>query len=259
MTVDASVDPWFRVYRREPAAQLRLFCFPYAGAGPSVFAAWAGLLGPRVEIVGVEYPGRESRSRERLTTHLGDLVSALAACMGAWTSLPFAFFGHSMGGLLCFELARALEAGGRPVPEHVFVSAAGVPHLPETMPLHELPDVALLRALVRLNGLPPEVLRNPELLVHALPILRADLQVCERRSLEPGSPLMAPLSVYGGAGDARVGPERLSAWRSLAGAAYRERVFRGDHFYIKPQRAALLASIGGELGALIRPPALTAG
>ncbi len=245
--VETMDSPWFRTLGVSHASAMRLFCFPYAGAGASAFVAWSAAVGPEIQVVAVVYPGRETRTHEKPLVRLADFIAPLASAIRTWSDRPFAFFGHSMGGRICFELARTLEASAGPVPEHVFVSAVGAPHLREPRPLHALSNAALLRALVQLNGIPNEVKRRPEMLAQALPVLRADFEVCEASELELGSPLMAPLTAYLAEDDCRVEPERISAWRDLAGVAFRQRKFPGDHFYLRAQRNALIADIRGQL------------
>jgi len=241
---------WLRFYDRQPQAGLRLFCFPYAGAGPSVFKDWSALLLPGVELIGVNYPGRESRVREALVNDLNVLVNALAVAILPHLDKPFAFFGHSMGSYVCYELSRILEQRHRLRPELVFISAAGAPHLPEPNPIHALPASEFLKALLRLNGFPPEVLGSPELVHRALPILRADFTACETYHYKIESPAAFPLTVYGGTDDRRVGAERLEAWRQHAGVSFSMNWFDGDHFYLRPRLQRVLGSVNSELAGL---------
>ena len=232
----------FHVLKRVASPRLRLFCFPYAGAGPSAYRDWAPLVADDVELIGVVYPGRESRAAEKPLTELAALVHALVVEFGAVLDRPYAFFGHSMGAYVAFEAARLLGARGVP-PEHVFVSAAGAPHLPEPNPVHALAPRAFFEAVLRLNGFPAEVLRHAELVRYALPILRADLTACETHRFDIDRPSLFPITAYGGRRDPRVSPERVEAWRATAGVEFALRLFDGDHFYFRAHQEAVLADM----------------
>ena len=238
---------WLRVLRRSDTPRLRLFCFPYAGAGPAVYKSWAALLPPSIELVGVHYPGREARAGEPLLTDLEQLVGRLHEALPPFLDMPFAFFGHSMGAYVAFELSKALEAHGLG-PEHLFLSGAGAPHLPERAPIHDLPSRAFLTEVIRLNGIPKEVMGSPELLSYLLPILRADFTACGRYSADQSRTLNCPLSVFGGTRDPRVGAECISAWRDYAGLSITVDMFDGDHFFLHEHRSVLLGKIVRQLG-----------
>ena len=238
-----------RVIRHTPGARLRLFCFPYAGSGPSVFNDWKALLPEDIDLVGIVYPGRECRAGEAPLRDLRALVAPLARDIRGHLDVPYAFFGHSMGAYVAFELTRLLAREGQR-PAHLFLSAAGAPHLPEPNRIHHLPGPDFLRQLLRLNGFPPEALRDTQLLRYALPILRADFTACETYRFEADAPAQAPMTVFGGESDVRVDRARLEAWRQLAGVSFALRVFPGDHFYLKPQRRELLQCLRRELAGL---------
>jgi medium-chain acyl-[acyl-carrier-protein] hydrolase len=238
-----------RVIRRSPNAKVRLFCFPYAGAGPSVFNEWKSLLPESVDLVGIVYPGRECRTAEPPARTLGELIEPLRAALQPYTDIPYAFFGHSMGAYVSFELARRLSRSGNS-PAHLFLSAAGAPHIAEPNLIHHLAPADFLRQLIRLNGFPREVFRDPQLLSYALPILRADFTACETYRFEADAPCQSPMTVFGGDNDTRVDRHRLEAWRQLAGVSFAIRTFDGDHFYLREHRQALLGCVVRELNAL---------
>jgi len=244
----------FRLYRPASSASVRLFCFPYAGAGAGAYLDWPALVPPWLELVGAVYPGREARSMAPPLRRLDLLVEALADAMAPWLDRPFALFGHSMGAYVAFEVGRRLVQLGR-VPESVFVSGAGAPHLPPPHPLHHLSPRDFLAELIRLNGFPAEVLRSAELLRHVLPILRADFVACETHRLDSAEPVDFPLHVLCGDCDPRVDGHRLAAWRTLAAGVFSQRLFEGDHFYLHHHARELLAWIGRELSPLARESA----
>lgn len=225
---------------------MRLFCFPPAGAGPSIFNEWASLLPPFVELVGVVYPGRECRSAEPLSRDLNVIADSVAAHIARFDDMPCAFFGHSMGGYVSFEVMQRL-IGSITYPNHMFLSAVPAPHMPVPEKLHELTESQFFRELLRLEGFPQEVLNTPELVRYALPILRADFTACETHRFNLEVVCRCPISVYGGSNDVRVTHDRLEGWRHFAGLSFSLRIFEGGHFYLRKRQAELVGFISSEL------------
>jgi medium-chain acyl-[acyl-carrier-protein] hydrolase len=212
---------WVRgVGSRRETARARVFLFHHAGGSASSYRLGKHLP-PDVEVCPVQLPGRENRFAEPLLTDVGTVVSELADAIPA--DLPFVFFGHSMGALLAYEVARRLP------PEHLVVSAHRAPHLPDTTPLRGLDDDALVARLV--ETIP--VLADPDLREIFLPILRADLTLCETYRFTPGAPLPCPVTVLGGTEDDLVGEAELAAWRTHTSAAFAVRMVPGGHFYLR--------------------------
>jgi medium-chain acyl-[acyl-carrier-protein] hydrolase len=235
-------------------ARLRLFCFPYAGGGASAFFSWQRSLPRGVEVRGVQPPGREGRVRERPIAEWGPFLDGLMAELVPRLDVPFAFFGHSLGATVAFEVARRLRAMGGPQPLHLFASGRTAPHLPmEDPPVHALPEPEFVAELRRLGGTPEEVLGNADLMSILLPLLRADFGLSETYEHTPGDPLDLPITGYGGVRDERVEPERVSAWRQHTRAGFREVMFPGGHFFLHEDRQSLLADLSNELdGMLVR-------
>jgi medium-chain acyl-[acyl-carrier-protein] hydrolase len=226
---------------------LRLFCFPYAGAGASVFRIWANHL-PTIEVFSIQPPGRETRLREPCFTKLDSFIQALLPDLLPYLDSPFAFFGHSMGALISFELARQLQRSRHQTPVHLFVSGRRAPHLPEIdPPLHQLPKPDFLQNLQSYNGTPASVLQNSDLMDLFLPILRADFALIETYKYRAESPLGCPISSFGGIQDSKVSLDALSAWRDQTSSTFTLQMFPGDHFYLNRQPESLLATIGAVL------------
>lgn len=245
-------DPWLVIRRPNPRARLRLFCFPYAGGGAAAYQTWPAELPAEIEVCAVQPPGRAGRLRERPYERLGPLVEALAPSILPHLDRPYAFFGHSMGALISFELSRRLLREHGTLPAHLFVSGRRAPHLPRThRPMHDLPDEEFLGELRRLNGTPEEVLAHPELMELMMPLLRSDFAVVETYEYEPGPPLDCPVTAYGGLRDREVSREQLEGWGVYTAAGFSVRMLPGDHFYLHAERALLLRSLAGELRTLL--------
>ncbi len=242
-----------RVYKQSPAARLRLFCFPYAGASASAFQTLAFALPGEIEVCGIEYPGRGARAKERLTSNISEVVQEIAARLQAYFDKPFAFLGYSMGALICYELARHLSSSKRQ-PEHIFLAAAGAPRATTPGTLSRLSDDKFLAEVKKLNGIPSEVLADQELLGLALPVLRADFALCEAYRAREDAPLRCPVTVLAGQNDTHVPLGAIEAWSSYAGASISSRIFPGDHFFIRTAQPAVVQTLLDELRPLIESP-----
>jgi medium-chain acyl-[acyl-carrier-protein] hydrolase len=241
-------NPWLVINRPNPKARLRLFCFPYAGGGAATYHLWPSELKGEIEVNAVQLPGRAGRSREKPFDRLGPLVEALAPVILPYLDRPYAFFGHSMGALIAFELARHLRREHDKQPARLFISGRRAPQLPSTSaPVHDLPEQEFMRELRRLNGTPEEVLAEPELMELMLPLLRADFAVVDTYEYAPEPPLDCPVRAYGGLRDREVSREQLEGWSMHTNADFGVRMLPGDHFYLQGERALLLRSLAGEL------------
>jgi medium-chain acyl-[acyl-carrier-protein] hydrolase len=229
---------------------LHLLCFPYAGGGAAAYRTWRNRLPSSVQVVAAPLPGREARVREAARTRLADLVAQLADELAPHMQGHFAFFGHSMGALVAYELSHYLWARRRPLPLRLFVSAHRSPELPRPVrDLHPLPDAELIDELRRLGGTPEPVLQHAELMAMVLPILRADLEACETyvHPAHARAPLPLPISAFAGADDRRVGPEGLVGWQRHTQTDFRLRVLPGGHFFLHTAQVVLLDAIATDL------------
>lgn len=256
------MGPWFEQRMpgggRKTAAQaadvpITLFCFPYAGGGAACYRGWHEHLPGNVIVCPVQLPGRESRWREPSFTRVTEMIDVLIEAIAPDLDHPFALFGHSMGALIAFELARHLRRNGRSEPRHLFMSGARAPHLPPTdPPIHDWPDDEFLDELTRRhNGIPAEVREHPELLELVLPTLKADLELCETYQYRPEAPLACPITVFGGDEDHRLGDAELDGWRAQTTSAFSRSMFAGDHFFISTARPAVLQKLGAALEDMV--------
>jgi medium-chain acyl-[acyl-carrier-protein] hydrolase len=237
---------WCSVPAPLPDARLRLFCFPYAGAGASCYFQWSAALRPLgIEVCSIQLPGRENRLSERPVDRIAPLISELSQAIVQALTLPFCFFAHSMGSLVAFELMRALRERGAPLPRHFFVSGARPPTMPhDEEPLRHLPDAALIREVAsRYGGIPAAVLQHQELLDVILPALRADMSVIETYHYVETAPFDLPVTAFAGEDDPHVDQAALHRWRDHTSAEFNARSFPGDHFYLQKERAPLIAAM----------------
>ena len=213
-----------------PGTDLTLFCFPFAGGGTSVFREWAGWI-PHILLCPVQLPGRETRIRERLLRRMGELADATTDQLLPHLSGQFAFFGHSMGAILAFEVAKRLRERRNPGPTLLIASASRGPQLPpKSGKKHDLPDGEFIDELRRLQGTPPDALNNSELMHLLLPVVRADFEICETYVHESGEPLDCPIAAIAGAEDQYVEREDQRAWRAQTKCRFSLSVLPGDHF-----------------------------
>lgn len=217
---------------------LRLFCFPHAGGGPAAFKGWTGQLPPSIAVIPMRPP------RPEPAYDMNGLVAALGDLIQPHLHEPFAFFGHSMGAVVGFELARLLRRRGQPSPCILIASGARAPqfrrgHVPPPEPA----EADFVEALRRLQGTPPEVLDNPDLLQLILPALREDAAIYRNYIYRDDAPLECPIRAYGGEDDPNVTRAHLEAWQAQTTAAFAVRVFPGGHFYLQTDRAEFLKAL----------------
>ena len=200
-------DPWVVRPRRNPqndslrqaglrqSDSLRLFCFPYAGGGALVYRTWPDGLPFGVEVCAVQLPGREKRIMEPPYTRLAPLVQKLALVLIPYLDRPFTFFGHSMGALISFELVRQLRRQYGLGPAHLFVAGHRAPKIPNPgLPIYQLPEADFIARLRCFGGLPEVVLQDAELKDVFVPLLRADIELCETYVYVTGAPFDCHIS-----------------------------------------------------------------
>jgi len=236
------------VTHRQVNSGMRLICFPYAGGGASIFRSWsqdAMLSG--VEVCAVQFPGREARITESPVDDMRRLVPLLREELEPYLDRPFAFFGHSIGALVSFELARELRRTCGIEPCHLFASGCPAPHLPHSDRMWDLPDEEFLERLRRFNGTPPDVLNHPELMDMMLPGLRADLALRDRYDYRDEPSMSCPITAFGGMADTHVDCMMLQAWRQHTRERFQLWLFQGDHFFIRSSQGPVLETLSSLL------------
>lgn len=246
-------DPWVICPNPNPRASLRLFCFPFAGGGAATFHPWARLLPPEVELYSIRLPGRESRMREAPFVRLLPLVEALAGALSPYFIEPFAFFGHSMGALLSFELTRHLRRQSAPQPVQLFAASHRAPQLPDPYPpLYHLPDDEFIAEMhQRYDGVPQAILSSDELRQLFMPVMRADATLLDTYTYIEEAPLALPITAFGGQQDRGVNARELDAWRNQTQSSFSLTMFAGNHFFLQGEQEALVQAIVKDLAPYV--------
>ncbi|KRE88754.1 hypothetical protein ASG87_09300 [Frateuria sp. Soil773] len=241
----AADSPWFRRYSPRPAASMRLVCLPHAGGSAGFFRAWAALLPDSIELVAVQYPGREDRLDERPMDDMHALVDAIAQAMPVLLDRPYLLFGHSMGAAVAHELCLTLHGRRQRLPAHLVVSAREAPARHHGGTLHRAGEDALRHELRRLGGTPAALLDCDEFCALLLPRMRSDYRLIEtyRPALATMPPLPLAISAFVGTDDHELASGDAEAWAQQTSQAFHLRRFAGDHFYLVPQMRQVVHAV----------------
>lgn len=224
-------------------ARLRLICFPFAGGGASAFFGWSSLLPPEIELCAVQLPGREHRRHEPLIVEMDRLVAAAADELALLLAgRPFAFYGHSLGAIVAFELARTLRRRGLPAPRALVVGACPAPQLSRAgrQRLHTLADDALIDRLRRFEGTPEAILQSAELMALFLPVLRADFALFETYTCRPEPPLDCRIEALAGSDDREAPRGEMEPWRDQTACGFNLATIPGGHFFHRSSQATVV-------------------
>lgn len=246
---------WFPDARLPSTAPLRLICLSYAGGTPSAFREWPHVLGAGVDVIRVLTPGRGTRLAEEPHRQMRPLVEAIADALAAADLVhDYAVFGHSMGALVGYEVSCELRRRGHQEPLHLFVSGSKAPQLYGTGTSHAPSDDELCRLVSGLGMMPGAAGIGQGYLKRRLPVLRADLEVCERYRWTPRVPLDCPVSAFRGTDDPIASAAQVEAWREYTARSFVQHVLPGNHFFLIDAQQPLLGQLRAELSR-IRPGA----
>jgi medium-chain acyl-[acyl-carrier-protein] hydrolase len=244
-------NPWIELRQASPAAALNLFCFPHAGGSAWQYRQWQALLPPQIEVVPIQYSGRGRRMREPFCTNMQELVEGAARGLASeFERRPFAFFGHSMGAIAAFELARLLQRERWRSPELVFVAGTSPPsRRRERREIWKLPDAEFAVELRVMNGTPEELLTDPEAMALLMPLIRRDLEIADSYCGDPRVRIGCNLVAMGGTNDPDVPIENIEAWKIHCLGSFRAFTLEGDHFFVNqnPQVLQIVAECLAEI------------
>ncbi|QMU77437.1 thioesterase [Streptacidiphilus sp. PB12-B1b] len=231
---------WVRRFHPAPAATRRLVCFPHAGGSASFYFPVSAQLTGRVDVLAIQYPGRQDRRTEPCAGSIGELADGVFEALRPWVGLPLTFFGHSMGALVAYEVASRFERSGLLI-EHLFVSGRRGPAVTRRESVHLLDDDGIVAEVRALSGTEEEVLADDELLRMVLPALRSDYRAVETYRGDPDTVLECPITALTGDSDPRTTVDEAREWKGHTSAAFDLKVFRGGHFYLTSRPAEVTA------------------
>ncbi|NEB37388.1 alpha/beta fold hydrolase [Streptomyces sp. SID14515] len=239
---------WIQRLQPISTADVRLIAFPHAGGAASYFFPLAHALRQAehpsaLDIMAVQYPGRQDRRREPCIDDLQALADAACRELLPFADRPLLLFGHSMGALLAYEVTRRLEQEHGIVPLTLFASGRRAPSISRPESVHRLPDSDVVKEIGLLDGTDSALLSDPELLQMVLPAIRGDYKAVETYAFRPGPRLQCPIHAILGDADPRVSVEDAEAWAEQTSGSFELSVVKGGHFYLKDQQDFLVAKI----------------
>ncbi|MFC9855945.1 thioesterase II family protein [Streptomyces prasinus] len=241
-------NPYLTVYRPSPDASVRLVCLPHAGGAASFYVPVAQALAPHVEVLAVQYPGRHERHGHPLVPDLGTLADRIADALMPCTDRPYALFGHSMGAIVGFEVARRMEDAGRG-PVELFASGSRAPSVERRGERwHRIPDAEFVARVQSMGGAGSELLDDPDIRRMLLPALRNDYRAVEQYEYRVQPPLACPVTAFAGADDPRVTVAEARSWAHHTTGPFTVEVHPGGHFFLADHREAILGTVTGHLG-----------
>lgn len=246
------VNPWVRRYHPAPGAPVRLVYFPHAGGTASSCFQLSAALPPAIEVLALQYPGRQDRFTEPCVESVAEFADEIHRALDGLDDKPLAFFGHSMGATLAYEVARRFQAGASPAPVRLFASGRRAPSIVHPERVHLGGDSGLIAEVRGLAGTDAGILADDDLLELILPAMRADYRAIETYAWTPGPPLTCPVTVLIGDHDPRVDLAEASAWQQHTSGEFTLRVLPGDHFYLGEGALGVADLLRDELAAYAR-------
>ncbi|WP_025619494.1 thioesterase II family protein [Salinispora cortesiana] len=251
MTATFESDLWVRRFHPAPSSAIRLVALPHAGGAASYLFPVSKALSPAVDVLAIQYPGRQDRQHEPVLDSVTDLADGVFNALRPWLDRPVALFGHSMGAVLGYEVGLRLQLRtGRP-PLRLFVSGHRAPsRVRAERYVHTQDDAGVLRELTRLGGSDPRLLSDPELLPMILPTVRGDYKAVETYRADPDQRLDAPITVLTGDADPMTTLDEAHDWYRHTTGGCDVQVYPGGHFYLNDHADDVIRLIRAELERL---------
>ncbi|MGX1566044.1 thioesterase II family protein [Streptomyces sp. NPDC055506] len=241
-----ATDPWIRRFFPSPDAPVQLVCLPHAGGSASFFRPVAQALNPGVEVLSVQYPGRQDRHNEPMIDTIDRLADQVSRAVTRTVDRPFALFGHSMGATLAFEVAVRLERAGR-FAERVFVSGRRAPSCSRDERVHRRDDAGIIAELRELSGTDQRIFGDEELMRMILPALRNDYRAVETYVWASDHRLRSPLTALTGDEDPKASHDEVRAWSAHTEGDFEMKRYPGGHFFLIDHAPDVIGVIGERL------------
>lgn len=247
MSSNLNADLWIRNYHPGAAGSTQLVCLPHAGGSASFYFPVSQAMSPAVDVLAIQYPGRQDRRSEPSVQDLHVLARQIFTVLRPRTDRPMALFGHSMGASLAFEVARLLETEAGVVPRRLFASGRRAPSTHRDERVHLMDDQGVIDELRKLNGTGGGMLADDEMIRLILPAVRADYTAAETYRASSGGPLSCPITVFTGSDDPKVSLDEARAWQAHTTADFDFRAFPGGHFFLTQHQAGVLGVMKEQL------------
>ena len=242
-----TTDDWIRCFQPAPQSRARLVCLPHAGGSASYFRPFTQGFDPSsLEVLAVQYPGRQDRRRDPCVPSVEGLAEQTAEALTPWLDKPLALFGHSMGALVGFELARRLEARGAELLV-LFASGRRAPSRRRPENIHRRDDAGIIAEIKYLGGTNAKLLDDPEIVEMIMPAIRGDYTAVETYKCPPEVAISTSIVALTGADDPRASLPEVRAWSEHTTGEFDLRVYPGGHFYLEHQRTELINEVADRL------------
>jgi surfactin synthase thioesterase subunit len=247
MNKTALDSAWIYRFHRGTDAGVTLVCFPHAGGSASFFHPVSAALQPGVQVLAVQYPGRQERRHEPYLTTIADFADGAYAALEPILRGPVALFGHSMGATIAFEMAARMKQRLARDPVALFASGRRAPSRHRHDTVHLRDDAGIIAEMSAINGTDKRILDDEELIKMIIPPLRNDYKAIETYRYQPGPKLDCPVTVLIGDTDAHVDTDEAKAWAEHTTGPFALHTYTGGHFYLTAHRDAVVDVIAQQL------------